>query len=173
MGVAGQGGKPAFSESGDAGLKSHPGRCRVRQEQPPTTLPRVPQPQPHFIRGPRWAATLNFRIPPSRVYVVGTPLAASRICAVRAHIAPGKLGSATPTRISLALACPRINRRSPPGVHVRANWRARPSVRPEWESALAASLRYTMTEERDGTIRAIRAIIASWRLRVRRHCRSR
>ena len=32
-------------------------------------------------------------------------------------------------RISLALACPRINRRRPPGVWVRAIWRARPSAR--------------------------------------------
>jgi len=40
----------------------------------------------------------------------------------------------TKARISLALACPRINRRGTPmgmGVWARAIWRARPSARPE------------------------------------------
>jgi hypothetical protein len=51
---------------------------------------------------PRWTATFNFRVPPSMAGMVGVWVGAAwgplRTCSeVRAHIATGTLGTATPT----------------------------------------------------------------------------
>jgi hypothetical protein len=46
-----------------------------------------------------WAATRNFRIPPSSVYVVGTCRQLGAYREVRAHSAPSEPGAATPTAL--------------------------------------------------------------------------
>jgi hypothetical protein len=86
------------SDLSDAGRMSASGRRRVWRDQPPATLPRAPQRQPHTIRRPG-----------------GCPRSAFESAVV------GKVKGYRPQlqtcNISLALACPRINRRGLPRVY--------------------------------------------------------
>jgi hypothetical protein len=119
-------------------MRPHPARRELLAATPTAFHPR-----------PLWAATLNFRIPPSRVYVVGTCRPLRAYGEMRAHLAPSKLGAATPTAF-----------------HPRPSWapdeiECRVLLMLPYTNltpALAASLRHTMTAERQSRVVALRKV---------------
>jgi hypothetical protein len=124
-------------------MRSHPARRKLFAAAPTAFHPR-----------PRWAATFNFRALPSMVGMVGALVGAA--CGslrahgeVRAHIAPCKLGTATPAAF-----------------HPRSSW-----VPDEIECRVllelpytnptptpATSLRHTMTAERQRGVVVLRSV---------------
>jgi hypothetical protein len=61
----------------------------------------------------RWAAALNFQVPPSSVHLVGTCRPLRAYCEVRAHVAPGELVGGGPTSAAIGETRTQPARRAP------------------------------------------------------------